>query len=476
MNNTLLENDYGKQRPTILDRQGVIIAKSALIRSVYANPSKIQDKSKVIADLMKVFPQLNRNELKKKLYSTQNFVWIVKNITKNEEHNLLRLKLDFIEVRKNYARIYPHGRLFSHVIGYVNVDQNGVTGLEKWVNSVNDSVVISTLDIAIQHVLHNEISYAVNEFGAEWGGAIVADIDTGEILGMVSYPDFDPHKINSPFDKCMFNQMTAGIYEFGSIMKIFNLALCVAHGDPNKEYDVSSNLTIGSFTIRDITPFNGSLNIVDGFSKSSNICYAKAALDIGGEKQRKFLESLNLFDQINLEISEVGKPSKPSHWSKSTIVTASYGYGISLTPLNVLHGLMKLLNPNYDNLKLVRNAQYNCEKSQYQYSSNIAKLVIHCLNNNAKKWHSKGISDHQFGGKTGTANIIQNKKYVQKKNIVSFVCIFPSYKPKYAMIVMFGAPKPSQSTFGFATSVWFTLPVARNIINILMNSRLAFEK
>lgn len=525
-------------RPDLYDRNGKLLVTSHFIESVYANPSKIDNPEEYAKHLSSIFANLSFNDVLKKLKSNKNFVWIVRNITLYEKEKLLKYKknyrLKYVDLRSDLMRVYLYGNLFSHVIGYVNIDQVGVMGFERWIDKyAGETIAIEnesnrtnhtnqiqlTLDVNVQDVLREQLSLGVQEFDAEWGCAVIAEIETGEVLGLFSYPDFDINSISSADNPEMFNHAVSGVYEFGSIFKIFNLALVVEHAkDMYKQYDVSEDLRISSFIVTDHKKHYGTLNIFEGFVKSSNICYAKSALEIGGEVQKKFLTEIGVFSHPSLEIVEIGKANLPSNWGKATTVTVSYGYGVAVSSIHVLQALINIISYTQPRLTLIRktkdhmfdgekigrfksnNNKLNSKKVSYhklndkQLNSDnvchdrlsiakndsiklknhnkIREVVIELLNENMKDWYSHRISQHKFGGKTGTANMLQNGRYILKRNVVSFVGIFPSENPRYIIIIILGAPKPSAKTFGLAYSILFTAPLARNIINILMESSL----
>lgn len=559
-------------RPELYDRNGRLIAGNHFIESVYANPSKIETPKEYARVLVSVFPDLKYEDVLNKLKSGKNFVWIIKNISENQKLALLKHKLKYVEVRSDYARVYPYGSLFSHVIGYVNADNVAVMGFERWMdknlprqnnfssqnesafqndasandigsvhsafnnpkgdsgknhtnqsNSSRDNAsqntlqktglnktnandktpekIVLSLDVDVQDVLREQVTLGVNEFEAEWGCAMVVSIETGEVLGLFSYPDFDMNNITSANGKEMFNHVTSGLYEFGSIFKIFNLAFVIENAsDVYKKYDVSEDLRIGKFTVRDSKKLDGSLDIFEGFRVSSNICNAKAALDIGEDLQKQFLTDIELFSKQSIEMVEVANAKIPANWKKTTTVTVSYGYGIAVTAVHVMQALLNVISYTKPKLTLIKvngngnsgdgdstsHSAISISASQSTtFSSNrnriiskirshdkIRSVVVDLLNENMKGWYNPNISQHKFGGKTGTANILLNGVYVKKHNVVSFIGIFPAEAPKYALILVLGAPKPSSRTFGMAYSILFTAPIARNIINILMNSVL----
>lgn len=542
-------------RPELYDRNGRLIAGNHFIESVYANPNKIDNPKEYSKILVSVFPELKYYDILNKLKSGKNFIWIIKNISENQKFALLKHKLKYVEIRSDYARVYPYGSLFAHVIGYVNADNVAVMGFERWmdknllshnhiasnnstqnktgqgnpsgnVGNENLEKIVLSLDVDVQDVLREQVTLGVNEFEAEWGCAMVVSIETGEVLGLFSYPDFDMSNITSANGKEMFNHVTSGLYEFGSIFKIFNLAFVIENSnDLYKKYDVSEDLRIGKFTVKDAKKFDGSLDIFEGFRISSNICNAKAALDIGGDLQKQFLTEIELFSKQFIEIVEVANAKIPSNWKKTTTVTVSYGYGVAVTAVHVMQALLNVISYRKPKLTLIkvnrRNAEGNKDNrddgdiyenfegiskkdsdnmanvvdfdhvrsgnsrsgsssfgiirnritSKIRNHEKIRSVVVGLLNENMKGWYNPNISQHKFGGKTGTANILLNGVYVKKHNVVSFIGTFPE-DPKYALIMVFGAPKPSARTFGMAYSILFTAPIARNIINILMNSVL----
>jgi cell division protein FtsI (penicillin-binding protein 3) len=477
-------------RPSIVDRNGIIIATSIQIQSVYLAVPRIIDKAHAIKVLHAIFPEISYEVIQTKINSSSPFILFKKNATQSQIKAIIKEKIVGIEIIDEVQRLYPHGNLLSHVIGHVNSAQEGSMGLERWIDaqtSVNynddesgcdntsDSsscTIRTSIDIRIQHIIRQELTNAIAQFNAQFAGAILVDMKTGEILALVSLPDFDPSNVHSPNSVNMFNIITNGIYEFGSSAKLFTLAMVIENSDyKNITYDVSKPIKIDRFIITDTKPYNGSFTIEEAAQKSSNIAFAKAALNIGRETQVEFFNKIELFAPITLELFEIGKPISPASNSRVETIVNAYGYGFAVTALHMVNSSIKVLYNHDVKLTLLKKSGSNITSAfkNTAISRKSCEATNEMLCKNSKGWHAKCVSNIMFHGKTGTANTKENGKYIKKQNLTSFIGVFPSEKPRYIIMVIIGRPQASAQTWGWATSFWFTLPIARNVINMASN-------
>ena len=469
--------------PEIIDRNGNVLATTINVKSLYAHPNKIKDPVHLVNELKKILNFSDEEEkfLLEKLKSNKNFVWIKKEISESEEKEIKALKNASIGLQIEKKRVYPYKNLFSHAVGYVNADLVGQFGLERHLskNSLNndEKSLKITLDLRVQYIVKQELENAIKEFQAKFGACIVVDIFTGEVLAMVSLPDFDPENIQSSNSDCMINHLTQSVYEFGSVMKLFSLGACYKYlSDKEKKYDVSEQFKLGKFVIKDVKKIKDKITFEEAFLYSSNIGIARAILDVGWKNQMSFLAEIGLLDEINFEI-DISGVKKPQKESKSAAVTISYGYGISVTAMHIVHAAMNLIYPYCKKvkkdslknfkispfLKIIKGSGEKMKRKKISYD--ISSKVFEKLKEGLSSWSSKYVSGVRFVGKTGTANSIENGKYVQKKNLTSFVGFFPIESPRYIIFLMIQNPRPSKKTFGLALSSFFTLPIVRNIIN-----------
>lgn len=453
---------YVAKRADILDRNGEILATHLFTGSVYANPKVIIDPKEAALKLSKLMPELHYEGLVKKLSSDKGFVWIVRHIPPRLQHEVNRLGIPGVYLQKDERRVYPYGNLVSHVLGYCGVDNEGLAGVEKYFDTRlrQDSTPISlSVDLRIQHIVYDELMKGIAEFSAEGGNGMVMDAETGEVLAMVSLPDFDPNLPNQNPVEATFNRNTLGIYECGSTFKIFNTAISLESGKANlnSRYDASRPIKIGS---KEITDFKGKYRVLDVreiFVYSSNIGSIKMALDFGTEMQKQYLGRFGLFTTPTIELPEIGAPLVPKTWREATTMTVAYGYGIAVSPLMVLDAVRAVIKGKRTYpatlLKRAENAipgeavQIVSEKT----SKNIRSLMrLVATEGTAKKADVPGF---RVIAKTGTAHKKEGHSY-SKSRLTSIVLAFPEENPKYILNVFLDNPKASKATYGYATAGW----------------------
>jgi cell division protein FtsI (penicillin-binding protein 3) len=463
------------QRGDIVDRNGVLIATSLTTASVFANPTKIHDINDAARRLAQTLA-MDEKLLSRRLKSGKTFVWIKRNLTPREQQNVNSLGIPGLYFKPEERRVYPYGSLLAHVLGYVGLDNKGLAGIEQQFNSrlresdVNNEPLALSIDVRLQSVLRSEMLSAVDEFRAIGATGIILDIDSGEILSMVSLPDFDPHKPSKASDSEKFNRATLGTYEMGSTFKSFTMAMGLDYGVATMKsgYDATNPLKISTFTIRDAHGKKRWLSVPEIYAYSSNIGAAKMALDVGTKKQKEFLDKLGMFKQVDIEIPEKSTPQFPSDWKEINTVTISYGHGISVSPLHLVRGIASLVNGGtQERLTLLKDGNKNKAKGERvissQTSENIRRLMRLVVD------HGTGgkadIPGYRVGGKTGTAEKVQaGGKYNPDAKMASFIAAFPVDSPKYVVLVMIDEPKGDKSTYGYATGGMIAAPVVGRVI------------
>jgi cell division protein FtsI (penicillin-binding protein 3) len=470
---TALEAQGAVTRGDILDRNGVVLATSLVTQSLYANPRVIGDPEEAAKMLNKVFPDLSVESLKNKLSVDRGFIWLKRNLTPSQQNQVYNLGIPGVMFQTEEKRVYPHGRLFSHVLGCTDIDNNGVSGLEKSFNEglLHDPTPLQlSLDIRLQHVVKDEIRAKMEEFNALGGMGIVMDVQTGEVLSMVSVPDFNPHHIAKAQKEDLFNNVTLGVFELGSNMKILTTALALESGmvTINSRYDITGPYKIGRFRVKDFHPRNMVANIPQIFLESSNIGMMKMIEQVGIERHQDYLRKFGLLSPALIELPEVGRPLLPKKWSEVSSLTIAYGYGLAVTPLQMANAIASVVNGGIlrrptllmrktgevpDGVRVIS------EKTSSIMCDLLRLVVQHGTGRKA------AVSGFDVGGKTGTAEKISaTGGYSHKNNRVSFVSVFPMNKPQYLVWVTIDAPKGNKSSFGFATGGWIAAPAAKNIV------------
>ena len=465
--------DTGEQkRPMITDRKGNILAIDIATASLYGDPAKIADIDQVASALAAVLP-VEQHRLRARLDNPdRRFAWLSRYLTPQQQAQVHDLGLPGIGFRREYRRVYPHGELFSHVLGYANIDNQGLAGFEKFLDQNNpptvaDNSVALSLDLQAQHVLRDELMAAMQEFRARGAAACLMDVHTGEIVALVSLPDFDPnHPMKSP-PRARFNQATLGVYEPGSVFKSFTTAMALeANGlRPEDVFDVRAPLRIAGFSIKDFHPAERPLNIAEILTHSSNIGAAQLALQVHEEAHREFWQRLGLLQAAQLEIPEIGAPLLPKKWGDIERATIAFGYSVSVSPLQLASATASLVNGGYRVAPtLLRRSEpapqtrILSEETSFAMRGMLRQVV------RVGTGRKADVEGYPVLGKTGTAEKISAGRYDKNRHRNFFLSAFPAPEPRYSLIVMLDEPKGHKGTFGYATAGWTAAPVTGRII------------
>lgn len=462
------------KRSDILDREGNLLATSLKTSSLYADPKMILDAKEAARKLITVFPDLSYDDVYGKLASKRRFVWLKRNLTPKQMYAANRLGIPGVEFLNETRRVYPYGSMTAHVMGYVDVDSKGLSGMERAMDKAlidNNEPLQTTIDIRLQHILQREVKKSVDDFTAIGGAGLIMNVNTGEVEAMVSLPDFNPHDPGHITDAQRFNRITLGAYEMGSTFKTFTMAAALefAHIPLLTRYDTTHSLYRGGFTIRDYHPEPHPLTIPEIFLHSSNIGTALVAEQVGTTTMKKFYSDLGFFEKPVIEIKETASPILPRPWRDISTVTASYGHGIAVTPLHLASGVSTIVNGGYQihPTLIKRSAETYANESRKQLISaqtsstmrDMLRVVV--TDGTAKFANAKG---YRVGGKTGTAEKTLGKGYSQNAQIASFVGVFPVDNPTYVVLIMVDEPKGNKRSYGFATAGWVAAPYVGNVI------------
>ncbi len=461
-------------RADILDRNGEILATHLVTGSVYANPKVIINAEEAAAKLSGLLPELEYNAILKKLKSDRRgFVWIVRHISPKLQQAINHLGIPGIYLQRDERRVYPYGALVSHVLGYCGIDNDGLAGVEKYFDEQlthkQDPLLLS-IDMRVQHAVHDELAKSVVEFEAEGGSAMVMAIKTGEIFGMVSLPDYDPNLPNQKSQiNATFNRNTLGTYESGSIFKIFNTAIALETGTASLSslYDATLPIRVGPFQIKDFRGKKRVLDVQEVFIHSSNIGSAKMALQFGAQVQRQYLERFGMLKAPTLELPEIGSPLVPKVWRPVTTMTIAYGYGITSSPLQLMVAVAGIVNDGWfrpatlmkkDPAALSEPVRILSSRTSAKMRD-LMRLVV--MEGTARKANVPG---YEVMGKTGSAHKQVGRGYADKAKLTSFIGVFPKDNPKYIVLLFLDNPKPTKDTHGYATGGWNAAPTGGRII------------
>ena len=462
-------------RGDIVDRNGVLLATSLTTASLYANPKEVRHPEETAKALEKLL-RVDKAQLLKRLKTDKSFVWLKRNLTPAEQMAANSLGIPGLYFSPEEKRIYPYGNVFAHALGYVGLDNKGLAGLEKQFDArlrdgaQNRTPLALALDARLQFILHDETKAAMDEFQAIGAMGVVMDVKTGEILSMVSLPDFDPHAPSKAPDAAKFNRVTLGTYEMGSTFKSFTMAMALDKGTVTMKggYDATNPLKIANFTIKDDHAKKRWLSVPEIYAYSSNIGTAKMLLDAGIPAQKAFMKKIGMLQPVPLEFPERAAPSYPKDWRDISAVTISYGHGISVTPLHLVRGIAALVGggvlPRMTLLKDGGGEHASNErvisKDTSHNMSRLMRLVVEY--GTASK---ADVPGYRVGGKTGTAEkITAGGGYSTHANISSLIATFPVDDPQYVVLVMMDEPKGTKESFGFVTGGWVAAPAVGRVI------------
>ena len=446
-NNQIKDISLKLYRGDIVDRDGNFLSKTVSTKDIGISPSKIIDKKKLILNLKLIFPNKNYEEIKKRIEKGK-FFYFEKKVSQENYEKLMLLEDKSIEQRNNLIRIYPQKNLFSHIIGQIDEDNNGISGLEmsfddKLKSSTNPLML--TVDTDIQFIIRNELIKFNKVFNTKGSAAILMDINAGEILSLISLPDFNPNKRENISDKNFINRATKGVYEFGSVFKTFTLAAAFDEKliEPLSEFkDLPVSLKCAGFLIKEYDKnIPKDLTAEQILIRSGNIGSVRIGQKIGEEKLRLFLTKVGVLKKIDFDITEVGKPI-PFTWGKCPLATASFGHGITTTLLQLAKAYSIIANGGFDiNPSLIKKSNYDKKRVlDPDVSKKILPILRKIVTTKNGTASLANVNGYDIGGKTGTAEKSTQGGYSNKK-INSFVSIFPTSKPKFVLAIMLDEPK-----------------------------------
>ena len=473
------------KRADIVDRYGNFLAKTVSSIDIGINPVEVIDKNKLLLNLRYIFPDKNYELIKNKL-KRNKFFWFEKKISDQNYEKIMMLGDKSIKPEEKLTRIYPQRNLFSHIIGQIDDDNNGISGLEKSLDEDlknNKDKIHLTVDKDIQFLIREELIKYNKIFNSKGSAAILMNVNNGEIISLVSLPDFDLNQRSNITDKNYINRATKGVYEFGSVFKTFTLAAGIHERviEPDTEFkNLKKKITCGKNIIREYDQeIPADLTAEEILVRSGNIGSIRIAQAIGIEKFKKFLTKLSLVNSIKFDIDEVGTPVA-FKWGKCKLATVSYGHGITTTILQLANAYSILVNGGYkiSPTLIKKNIKNKKEKIlNNDVSKKITPILRKIVTSEMGTASLANVNGYEVGGKTGTAQTSVVGGYSNKK-INTFASIFPSSKPKYTLIVMLDEPKTNSEYIynyrdgsgikykgtPFNTSGWTTVEVVGQII------------
>ncbi len=473
-------------RGAITDRNGELLAVTLPITALYANPSEIIDPESVARRLVRVLPQLDEQRVAARLTGERQFAYLARALTPREQQAVNSLGIPGLYFEQAERRIYPQGRAAAHILGGVDVDGNGTAGVERYFDERlrvrrGEDLRLS-LDVRVQLALRDAVQHAITDFNGIGGAGILMDVQSAEIIGMVSLPDFDlaePARVDAVAPGAdeqgqnpRFNRATVGVYEPGSTFKLLTAAMALELGTVNVwgGYDASRPIRYGRFTINDFRGKNRWLALPEILAYSSNLASAHMAAAVGPQRHREFMVRMGMGSRIGVELPEVALPLIPraNAWRDINTLTIGFGHGISVSPLHVITGASAVANGGIlRQPTLMAQPPGTVAEGNRVISEGTSATMRRLMRLVVTDGSSRGadVPGYFVGGKTGTAEKTgPGGRYMRNKRIAAFVGAFPMHAPRYALYVMVDEPKPNARSHGFATAGWVAAPAAGEIV------------
>jgi cell division protein FtsI (penicillin-binding protein 3) len=467
-------------RADILDRNGKLLATTLDSPSLYANPKQLIDPREATRRLLAVFPGLDEAPTFAKLTADKSFVWVKRQLTPLQEYEVNALGIPGLQFQHEQRRFYPYGDLAAHVVGYSGIDNKGFAGVERALNEVlrdRRQPVELSLDLRLQYILRDELEKVIEDFTAKAGAGIIMNVNTGEILAMVSLPDFDPNHPDAadpdhPEIKLadrLFNRATLADYEVGSVFKTFTTAAALDSGATTMSgrFDATHPIHIGRFTISDYHGKHRVLTVPEVYMYSSNVGEARIGLAVGADRLRSYLRRFGLLSAPVLELDEIGRPHYPAVWREVNVLTIAFGHGISIPLISLATAASATINGGVLHqatlLKLPAGDIPDGRRVISQETSNrmrkLMRLVVE--HGTARLAAAPG---YVVGGKTGTAERAIGGHYMRHQLISTFIGAFPMNDPKYLIVMMVDEPHGNKKSYGYATAGWTAAPATGRVI------------
>lgn len=477
------------QRADITDRNGNILATNLATHSLYAQPPFMIEKERAARKLVEIFPDLDEKRLIKDFTGRRKFLWIKKKISPEQMQQVHDLGEPGLMFGPREMRLYPNGSLAAHVLGGTSFGREGVhsaevigvAGVEKAFDSFlrdpanGGEPLRLSLDLTVQAATRRILYGGMKLMNAKGATSIMMDVHTGEVISVVSLPDFDPNDRPRPLttgdqsDSPLFNRAVQGVYELGSTFKIFAVAQAMEQGmiTPDTMIDTQGPLRWGKFRINDFHNYGPELTATDVIVKSSNIGTARLAQQIGAEDQRAFLTKLGLLEPTALEMVEAPsiKPLLPPNWSELSAMTISYGHGLSASPMHLAAAYSTIVNGGYKvEPTLLAGGRPRGERVISEETSAAARDMLRQVVVRGTASFGE-VEGYHVGGKTGTADKPKpNGGYYEDKVIATFASTFPAHDPRYVLIVTLDEPVETSGSEPRRTAGWTAVPVAAEII------------
>lgn len=462
-------------RPAILDRNGLELAVDIRVPSLFAEPRRIIDVEEAAQAIHSVLPDINIDWLRQRLTGDKGFVWIKRELTPALQEKIMQLGIPGLDFVTESKRFYPGGSESSHILGAVNIDNQGIAGMEKDMDDEGVALLQSiglargnelepvnlSIDLRVQHVMHDVLTDALTRYKAIAAAGVMMDIHTGEILGLVSLPDFDPNYPVTALEKDRFNRITSGIYELGSTFKTVTMAAALDSGKVRitDSFDARFGVRFGRFTIDDFHGKHRVLTVPEIYKYSSNIGTIKTMQQLGKDEFRAFLSKIEFDKPAPIELPERRQPKVPEKFSEIVAATASFGHGLSISPLHMVRAVSAFVNGGNMVTPTLYERSLDAARATYKrvISPETSEKIRYLMRLNALEGSgtrmNKFATGYRAGGKTGTAEKVVKGRYDSSKTLAVFASAFPLDNPQYAMVILVDEPQNENEQSGH-TAGW----------------------
>ena len=463
-------------RPDIVDRAGTVMATDVRTVSVFAEPRKIIDKDEATELLTAVLPELDARELRDKLGTRKGFVWVKREITPRQQAEVHRLGIPGVGFVPENKRIYPNGVAAAHILGFANIDNVGIAGIEKYIDSqglqdLNGAglatqasdlkPIVLSVDLRVQHLLRDELTKGMEKYRAIAAAGAILDVNTGEVIASVSLPDFDPSNPVDAHDDNRINRINVGVFEMGSTFKALTVAMALDSGKANinSTYSTAGGmLRFGKHVIREYHGTGRTLTVPEVFLHSSNMGSVKMALSVGVEGHKTFLRKMAQLDRMRTELPEGTDPIVPGRWGELNTATIAFGHGLAVAPIQALAAVGALVNGgNLITPTFIKRSEEEARRLGVRViKPETSEAMRYIMRINGEKGTAKkaDVPGYFVGGKTGTAEKVIKGRYAKNKNFTTFMAIVPADKPRYLFLSIYDEPKGYAESGGYSTAAW----------------------
>lgn len=469
----------GAARADLTDRNGAMLAADLLHYGLYVDPREIWDANEIRAALRLAMPGLSPARLERALRGERRS-FLVGGLTPEVRNRIHQLGLPGVTFEPEQRRVYPLGSTAAHLIGFADTGGEGLSGAELALNdeirrgAAQRGATALSIDLRVQAALEDELYKTAVAHQAKDAVGIITNVHTGEILGIASYPTFDPNAAGKATPEQLINHAAASVYEMGSTFKVFTVAMGLDSGTATlaSTFDARQPVKIGGQTIHDYHPENKIMSVADIFVHSSNIGTTKLALQAGAPTVQKYFKAFGLTRATPVELSESAKPIVPRRWNENDVASTSFGHAISVSPLAVAAGMGAILNGGtYVPLTIKPMKPGTRPEGTRAVSEETSRALLDLMRVNVVrgtggKANAPGL---RVGGKTGSANKIVGGRYSNNILVSSFAAVFPADGPleadRYFVLILMDEPKGTPETYGFATGGWTAAPPAGRVID-----------